>query len=328
MRSHGIPTRPYLKPWYRIARAEERLVLEYGQAVAVFEGKAVQRLLPALLPLLDGTRSVKEISAVLGEPIRPAVDKALDLLAEAGLLTEGPALAGETPAPFVHTTHFLSASAVEGPPISEISATLHRARVGIAGAGVCAEEIARLLRLSGIDEVERLSEGAERNLLEALDLIVLAPTAHELPDLADWNRCLLAAGTAWLQVLPFDGKFAAIGPLYLPGETCCYECYRLRRLSNLDYGDEFMELERQPARYPEAPSLAAAIVGISATLALRWIARRDQVLPGAFYALEHGATIAVTFHRVYRVPRCPVCSGLDGIASPLPWFKEANVVRH
>jgi bacteriocin biosynthesis cyclodehydratase domain-containing protein len=328
MKSNGIPTRPYLKPWYRIARERERFVLEYGHAVAVFEGKAVKRLLPALLPLLDGTRSIDAIAAVLGEPARPAIDKALALLTDARLLTEGPALDGGTPAPFVHSTHFLAASAFDAPAISEISEALGRATVGVAGAGATAEEIARLLRVSGVDQIERLADEDGGGRLQALDLVVVAPTSQDLPCLPDWNRRILAAGTAWLQVLPFDGKFAAIGPLYLPGETCCYECFRLRRLSNVDYGEEFMTLERQPATYPEAPSLGAAIVGVATTLALRWIARRDQVLPGMFYALEHGATIALSVHRVYRVPRCPVCSGLDGIASPLPWFKEVRVAGH
>lgn len=327
MNHNGIPTYPYLKPWYRVAHEEKRLVLEYAQAVIVFEGEAVQRLLPALLPLLDGTRSIDEVTAALGQPIEPAIMKALSMLAERGLLTAGPPLDDDTPASFLNTAHFLSASAYDAPPISRTHAALRRAKLAVAGTGLAAEEITRLLRRSGIDYLSRVSEDDDTGL-EELDLVVVAPASEELPRLGEWNRRALRANLAWLQVLPFDGKFAAIGPLYLPGETCCYECYLLRRQSNVDYRDEFTAIERSRASYPEAPPIVAAIAGVATTLVLRWIAHRDRVLPGGFYALEHAANFGLTFHRVYRVPRCALCSGLDQSAPPLPWYKEVRVESH
>jgi bacteriocin biosynthesis cyclodehydratase domain-containing protein len=323
MNDNGIPARPYLKPWYRIARDGERLVLEYAQTVVVLEGKAVQRLLPALLPLLDGSRSIDEITATLGHPIEPAVQKALRQMAESGLLTEGPGLDGETSVSLRETVNFLAGSS-SGRAVSEIACALQQAKVGIAGAGG-AEEIARLLQRSGISHLDRVPADNDEGALEHLDLLVVAPGSKDLARLGDWNRRALSSGVAWLQVLPFDGKYAAIGPLYLPGETCCYECFRLRRLSNVDYPEEFAALEQTPAPYPQPPSLGAAIAGLAATLALRWIANRDRAIPGAFYALEHVGTLKLTLHRVYRVPRCSACSGLEEVAAPLPWYKEVRV---
>lgn len=324
MNSNGIPIHPYLKPWYRIAQDEERLILEYGQAVVVFEGRAVQRLLPALLPLLDGTRTIDEITVSLGHAIEPAIQKALSTMSERGLLVEGPPLNGETPAPFRETAHFLAAS-TSARPVSEVQASLERARIGIAGNGVTAEELARLLRRSGIGQLRRISEEDDHGDLGKLDLLIVVPRSADLARVAGWNRRALSTGVAWLQVLPFDGKFAAIGPLFLPGETCCHECFRRRRLANLAYAEEVPALELTPAAYPETPSVGAAIAGVAATLALRWLAYGDRAIPGTFYALEYPVTLKLSAHQVYRVPRCPACSEVENVSSPLPWYKEVRV---
>src|SRR5689334_16215361 len=80
--------RPLLKPWYRLAAEGGRSVLRYAGSILEFEGAAAERLIPHLLPLLDGTRTVDEVVAELGEPVRPAVEHALSLLRAHDLLTE------------------------------------------------------------------------------------------------------------------------------------------------------------------------------------------------------------------------------------------------
>jgi bacteriocin biosynthesis cyclodehydratase domain-containing protein len=143
-----------------------------------------------------------------------------------------------------------------------------------------------------------------------------------LPALGDWNGQALAIGQPWLQVLPFDGRYASVGPLYVPDETCCFECFRLRRAANLDAGDELALLEATPAAYQAAPAVQALLAGIAATLALDWLVLRNNFVPLAFYAVALGPVLDVSMHHVHRVPRCPACSGLADVAAPLPWHKE------
>ena len=116
-----------------------------------------------------------------------------------------------------------------------------------------------------------------------------------------------------------------MGPLYLPGDTCCHECFRLRRAANLGVPDELALLDRTPAAYPSAPALDAIAGGLAAELVLQWLVLRDHFAPAAFYALEPLPTLGLSVHHVHRVPRCRVCSGLDDVAAPLPWFKEIPV---
>jgi len=314
-----IPALPYLAPWYRLATAEDKVVLEYGQRIVCLEGRAAGSLLPALLPLLDGTRTIDEVAQVLGSPVRPAIEHALRQLAEHGVLLEGPPLPDDVPVTVSGTVDLLASLHVGGPGLAETNGTLAARWVVVVGSGVASVEIGRLLRLSGV-EVTRSEE-----IGSGTDLAVCAPAPGELPRLREWNERALDARQPWLQVLPFDGRLASLGPLYIPGETCCYECFRLRRAANLDAGDELPLLESAPASYPAAPALQAVVAGLAVVLALEWLVLGDHYAPAAFYAMELLPVLSLTAHHVHRVPRCPVCSGLEDVAPPLPWHKEIPV---
>jgi bacteriocin biosynthesis cyclodehydratase domain-containing protein len=316
--AHAIPDRPHLKPWYRLAHGDASLVLEFAGKALVLEGEATTRLLPALLPLLDGTRSIAEITATLGEPIEPAVSNALALLGHHGLLTEAFA-DGAPPAPVAETARLLAATSQRQASPPAVVQALSQASAAVAGDGAAATEVARLLRLAGVGEVER---AALEGPVPAVDLALAAPAPGELPLLAEWNAAALERGTTWLPALPFDGQIAAVGPLAVPGETCCYECYLLRRASNSGYFAEHRVLQRVPAGSPVSPVIVAMSAGLTALVALRWLVERDPALPGVLFALELAGAPTLTAHHVYRVPRCPACSTIARAATVLPWFER------
>jgi bacteriocin biosynthesis cyclodehydratase domain-containing protein len=315
-----IPALPYLAPWYRLVSGEDALLAEWGQRIVRFEGSAATRLLPALLPLLDGTRTLDEIAALLGEPVRPAIEQALRQLHEHDLLLPGPPAPDDLPPGVAATVLLLTSLASGNRAPAETAASLSSSTVSIVGDGTPGAEIGRLLRRSGT-RVERSDAIVAGN-----DLVVCAPAPTELPRLGSWNEQALAAQQPWLQVLPFDGRYAAIGPLYLPGDTCCYECFRIRRAANLDAGDELALLDSTPAPYPDAPSLDAVVAGLATMLVLGWLLLADHYAPAAFYALDLFPVLALAVHYVHRVPRCRACSGLADVAAPLPWHKEIPVV--
>jgi bacteriocin biosynthesis cyclodehydratase domain-containing protein len=310
------PALPYLAPWYRVAEVEGGLALEYGHAVVRLEGAAARTLLPALLPLLDGTRTLDEVVACLGEPVRPAVESALRLLTEHRLLVEGPP--GPEHDPAAAAASFVAAATGSRTPAA-IADALRRARVAVVGSGALAAEAARALRAGGIAAIADVGG--------PVDLVVAAPSAAESGVLAGWNRSALARGVPWLQVLPFDGRFGAVGPLFVPGETCCHGCYLIRRHANVPYPGEFDPLEASPVAAGTPAPLRAVLAGIAALVATRWLASRDSLLPGSLFALEVVEGVSVTRHVVHRVPRCPACSPAAEGGRPLPWFPEVGVAR-
>jgi bacteriocin biosynthesis cyclodehydratase domain-containing protein len=306
------PERPLLKPWYRLSLDGHGMVLRYGASVLEFDGAAATRLLPRLLPLLDGTRRVDDVVASLGEPIRPAVEHAVELLHEQRLLTEAaPTALAAGPR---RAAELLAATDPLDRSMADVSARLASASVALLGEAPVGGAVARLLRESGVGDVHRSAwDDASRAALT-----VATPSGAELPRLREWNARALHDGMPWLQLLPFDGLVAVVGPLIVPGDTACHECYLLRRAANLS------SLRFRPERveqgvHPSAPALDAVVAGLAATLALRWLALSDTLVPGVVLAVEQTPEPAFSRHILYRVPRCPACSGGRGRASLAPW---------
>jgi bacteriocin biosynthesis cyclodehydratase domain-containing protein len=307
----AVPQRPLLAPWYRLVGDGGRLLLEHGQSVVVLEGAAVTALLPHLLPLLDGTRAPDELAARLGAAARPAIDHALETLAAHDLLLEGP------DAPLAERRAAYAVAAVFDLEPAVAADRLRAAVVGVVGSSPVGVEIGRLLRLSGVHDVRRLGRRAPSEV----SLAIVAPGEDELAELRSWNRRANEAGTRWLVVRAFDGRFASVGPLVVPGESCCFECVQLRRAANVDYGEHLADVEEAPlATRPDA-ALETIVAALAAHLAMRWVAGRDATLPGVLYTVEARPTISIGEHPVLRVPRCPVCSNVDRVPARLPWHE-------
>ncbi len=325
-----LPKRPYLAPWYQLVKEDERVLFKSGEKMVVLEGKATQTLLPALLPLLDGTRTVEEIHECIGEAIGPATAKALKLLEEKGLLTEGPPLPLNIPTPIAKTVNFLQSVGQEQKlTANDILRFLKEAKVGIVGTGIVAEEIARLLRFSGVETVRRIDWPLNTQQFD-LDLVVVAPQGEELYLLSEWNRFALDNLKPWMQVIPYDGRFAAVGPLYVPGETSCYKCYNLRLAANVDYREELsawnQAVEERCVLPPEhhAPAQIDLILANLASFHVLCSVTSGQNfnLLNRFYAVRFDPEgFILKQHHIYRVPRCPQCSRLARQGSPLPWYE-------
>src|SRR5579864_5579639 len=130
------PERPLLKPWYRVSAEGGRSVLRYAGSVLEFEGAAAQRLIPHLLPLLDGTRTVDDVAAELGEKVRPAVEHALTLMRAHDLLTEP-----SPPGADSRCAELLAATT--GNTIADVHARLRVADACVIGTGHAAEPLGR-----------------------------------------------------------------------------------------------------------------------------------------------------------------------------------------
>ncbi len=313
----AVPEKPLLAPWYRLVEADDQLLLEHGQSVVVIEGAAVKAFLPALLPLLDGTSDRDELVERLGVAARPAVDLALETLASHGLLVEGPDVSsGMTATAYALAAMFDLAPRVAAERLSE-------AVVAVVGSSRAGSEVVRLLRASGAGIVS--TDGWSFD--SPVDLAIVCPGPDEQCELDAWNRRANERGVRWLLVGLYDGRFAGVGPLVVPGESCCHECFVRRRNSNSEYGEHFRTLDATPVAAQADPALEAFVAALAAHSTLRWIGGRDTTLPGVFFAVEARPAMSLTMHPVLRVPRCPVCSHSEQIAGRLPWHEAEADAR-
>lgn len=311
----AIPERPALAPWYRLTAADGRLLLEHGGSVISFEGKAASLLLPSLIPLLDGSRTVDEIVDAIGTAVAPATRRALTLMADKGALLEGrqPSTA-DGPA----SEAAIFAAETGGPSPAQVLATLALGEVSVAGTSSTAEEIVRILEATGLRPVRTVGM---REAGHVDGLLVAAPNEEERAELTSVNTRRLELVRPWLQILPHDGRFVVVGPLFAPPSSACHTCYRLRRGACSGFESDFDAIEGEELRAASPAPLVAVAGGIAAALALRWLAWADPTLPGRFYTLETGAVLGLGYHQVLRVPRCPSC-GIGSAPMPTPWFNE------
>jgi bacteriocin biosynthesis cyclodehydratase domain-containing protein len=308
----GPEQRPLLAPWCRAAEDGSRLLFEHAGHVVELHGGAVRALLPALLPLLDGEHTVREIVATLGDAAEAPIRKALALLDEHGLVVDGPP-------PASHTAAACYVAANASPSPAEASTALTSSSVAVIGSAPAGAEVTRLLGSAGVTTTT--SALADRTVDRA-DLIVAAPAPEEVGQLGDLNEQRLHDTTPWLALLPSDGRFVAIGPLYVPRQTACHACYLMRRAATSGYEGDFSLLERQPVRAPMPAAADTIAAGLAALICLRWLGAHDPTIPGVLYALELNGRLGLTRHRVLRVPRCPVCGTTS--PQPSPWFRELD----
>jgi bacteriocin biosynthesis cyclodehydratase domain-containing protein len=299
----------------------DRLLLEYGERVVVFEGQAVNAILVPLLALLDGSRSRSEIEGYFGEDVRSVVGQALAVLHEHGVLAEGPGLDSALP-PTVRDALCWLTSETPGMSVAQCVERLRGNSVAIVGGSRIAMEVRRLLYLCGVPCASSASWEIASEPSEPTGLYIVAPMSKELPQLERWNSYALERKQVWLQVLPFNGLFATVGPLYVPAETCCYRCFQIRRWANSAYPEYLLSLEKQPAPFPSPPAVESIVAGLATSLALRWMTRLDPFIPGQFYAVEMTLEMELTRHTIYRVPRCDVCSKAQQASPPALWYEE------
>ncbi len=318
-----IPERPYLKPWWRVTREATKVTFDYGDGTVLCEGNNADAVVTHLVSRLDGEHTLDEILASFEEPARHLVSRTLESFAQNQLLTTGPPVPASASTDIAAAAQFVAATQPRPTSVAHDAQTLQTLHVGVIGSSTAAEEFVRLL--TDVGTVSRLSWSPTDEELEAADLIVVAPSPHELPRLSSWNERAIEAATTWLQILPYDGSFAAVGPLYVPDETCCYRCFQHRRASNRNYPAElFWAMQATPAPFPQLLALDAMVAGLATLAIIRWHTRRDASLPGCFQAIEIDREISVRSHMVYRVPRCEACASTVAVAPLSPWFEEVT----
>lgn len=296
--------RPVLKPaMRRVWRDGSTLQLGLDPRRAT----VLSGLTPALLgtlDLLDGTRRSHEVlrdAAEVGGGEQAAAEL-VELLHDAGALDDasGALLCGGADERARMAPEHAALSLLHPAPglARELLARRRRAHVRIIGAGRVGATVARLLAASGVGGISVEDPGILRPadlmpggaigaeigvprqlalagipepLRPAVDLVLIAPIGSlEIP-LAD-ATALVADGVPHLvaRVRELSG---IIGPLVLPGRTCCLRCLHLHR-SDRDpawpmISAQLLGPERDED--PAAVSLCATVAGLACLQALEFL---------------------------------------------------------
>lgn len=335
-----IPVRPLFHPWGTVVESDDSIIVRHAQRAVVFKGPGAKHLIPNLIGYLDGLHSKNEVVRNFPPNQRDAVLAALDRLVGHHLVVD---LEGVDPdsahgAAF-RTALSLSETLSGSLAISKIIRNLTATSIELISDLDNADSLCNLLSetgfgrvtLHGIDSLDDV-----KFTCNPTSILVVAPSTPNSTTLNIANERALATRQTWTHILPYDGTFATIGPLYVPNETGCYRCFQIRRRSVLETLAEQRAVDESEQYLKgglmnEWTSLGQELTawGIFTHL-LSMEALRVDWVPSPLAAHVHtvewmGRSVRTKRHRLFRVPRCPVCGPLD-LGVPQPWFDKSDAI--
>lgn len=333
MTGDTLPDRPRLRGYLRRSQTDGEMTFRGGATAVTLQGESVRLLLPDLLAMLDGQRSVADLGRALPHVETTVLVGALQVLHEQNLL-EDATLQDATLQDATVTRDVVQDDARAADRAAALAAQeaywgslpygsvglqgrVERASVLVIGSGVLARELADGLLRTGVGQVT--GDGAEEepdpgvaeppDALREADVVVVCADVPRAEHLSTVNGWCVSAGRPFLPVT-FGADHATVGPFVVPHQTACHECYRARLRANRSYVDDALGDPVEPSgpvRFAAptsfAPLVAATAVG---EILLHLTGARLPRTFGAFVSLRP-LTPGASVHEVLKLPRCPVC---------------------
>jgi molybdopterin-synthase adenylyltransferase len=341
----------------QVVETGEGLLLKRGRVVVEIQGAPSAQIAQALLQIsANGDATRQELCAPFPPELHPSIEALIEALEARRLLTDAarPELAVEEPVD-VFYWHF-------GRQREDVARSFTRVRVTVLGVNCVSRRLVSALRESGIDDVEvvdypllanvRLFRESGQVDEEEWPERFGRPTPYR-----EWleagggreNGCLVGTSDfggqhllrSWnqhcvrerVQFLPvvLQDLIGTIGPLVVPGESACLECFRARENAHMD-----MPEKRRASEYGAFqgqvvnafhPSMASVLGDLVAMELVKFHGQlmRSQLVGNL---IEINLLVPeITTRRVLKLPRCQVCGTLVS-RSPVSDDKIAFMPGH
>lgn len=345
-----------LSPSASITTTQSGVVLRSDLGTFQLHGDDVRLFVTAIVPLLDGTRTAEAVAAALPDYSAPSVTNFLALLQQKGLVEHAPdsdaraaedrffqkwgqgdgaglamltearvAIAGLEPwgavaaielaAAGVRRLHLVDDGAVSADDLLAVRALAPTDR-GRFRRDAVRDAIARAAREAEVT-VASFSAGVDDAFSLDGDFHLLV-TGLNGDDLYRLRRIAQVAHERKLPTLHghLDGFEAWVGPAVIPGETACWNCFRLRRLGAADFVQTAHELDATLSSSPgetRARAFLAPMAGQAgqsmAMEAIKLLTRyTGSALPGRFL-VQNLVSGESALHKLLRMPWCEICGG-------------------
>ncbi len=180
--------------------------------------------------------------------------------------------------------------------------------------------------VTSIDSVK----GALTELLPAQGIVVIVVCLEGVffPSLLrEVNTFCIDSGLPWFSIQGPHNLCGTIGPLFIPGESPCFDCLESRIRSNVEFLEEYDRLEEElkrarkaSARYGSIPPFSKMLAAIACCELIKYFSGIGvPAVLGSFISINL-FSYEVSSHRVLRVPSCAKCSKTQFHISP--WGSE------
>jgi bacteriocin biosynthesis cyclodehydratase domain-containing protein len=336
----------------QLIETPEAVVLRRGRVeISITGDRAAEVIRAVLTAAAGGTMSRTELCDIFPAPDRPAIEDLIRQLELRRILTpvgesSGPPPGEPESALDIFYWHF-------GDQTAKVEDRLSERRFVIIGVNAVSRQLALALTASGVhnyhivdypllcnlrffDECGALANEQWPESLstpldytawaagmeeEAFDCLIVTSDFGGLELMREWNRFCLRTRRHFLPVVLQD-LIGYVGPLVIPGETACFECFRSRRNSQAENPEIGREVESAAFEGQAVAGSHPAMTSILGDIAAMELSRHYG---GWTTARLAGGVIEVNLldiqmevRRLLKVPRCHVCSALNARSSATP----------
>lgn len=313
---------------------ENGYVVRHGLTRIFLEAPGLEAVFGALVDLArsaQGARTSALLAAVAPDE-RPVMESLIAALRQRRLLVP----AGEIVDPNAEDLHESVFYWSYGTSATAVRERLGQRRLAVIGYNTVGTAMATTLAEMGFGSVTLVDHPMLRNLSLAEggfdDLVAHDDWAEENdlpdciiltsdfggPDVArEWNAFCVTNNVHFYPAFVSD-HIGLVGPMVLPGQSACYECFALRERAAS--ADITLHRSTDGLAYFSQPSfgfikpMAQAVVALATTELLKFY---SQALPGGNIGrmIEYDVLApSLDTHRVLKLPRCPVCGPV--VAAP------------
>jgi SagB-type dehydrogenase family enzyme len=322
-----LPLRPRFLHETVVVPIEDGVIIEGTQQMQVLKGQAAQTVLPFLVSLMDGTRTVAELERSFAPTEVKHMHAVLSLLASCGLLEDGTNEPADNllhdPATLAFLRRFLGATGINssGP---EAYRKLQSAEVAILGPRNILDSgvVQSLLTEAGIGQVTSIDSASlddwfsKPKILSGQSFLLSICAGAE--DCA-WYEMLDSScfdhQISWLRsAIDQDERIADLGPFFQGKGFLCYRCFR-------EVHSPASSLSRSGRSHRIGTDLQFwfSMVAVEVAYLLTGIAPSLTGRDFIRYNLQEWTTQSL---RCVRLPDCPRCSP---IASPIAGYESLPI---
>jgi SagB-type dehydrogenase family enzyme len=233
-----LPLRPRFIDELVVAPIADGIAVDGTDQLHLVWGETATNVLPSLIPLLDGTRTVAELSAALPHVPAQRLQSVLSSLHAWGLVEEGTQPGVNDLVPNPNTLSFfrryVGAAGLNrnGLEAYERLVSTEVLIVDSSASKAASHDLQILLTKTGAGRVTILSrEGLDPALslagrLRNAFIVSLSLTDHDHEELARLDDFCADRQLSWLRICVDERKsFADIGPVFSRKERACYRCF-------------------------------------------------------------------------------------------------------
>lgn len=315
--ARGLPLKPRFLREVVVAPCNNGIVADGTGRFVVLQGNATKVLIPDLIRLMDGTRTIDELYSALDTVPEQDIRAAISALTHSGLVADSGETVNEVAEANRDSLSFLErfiSVANHARNGVEAYSRLQSSNIALISAGRSTERterLAKLLTLTGAGSVTCLAPEDRGQLhsniekLPANSLVVVlsfTPEDRQLGRLIDY--CCEQLHLSWLRIgLNESGTCFDIGPLFGAKRSACYTCFLSAHCDS----------PQLPAPPPLTTLDAEFWLGFVATeIVFLQTQIGDSFTPTRFRRYsskgDHSQTLTV-----FRMPGCPRCRPLPGL---------------